>query len=45
MIEQQDLIKVCSQASFGLNDQDIVDTNIRDRYQLDPSKIKIKNSE
>jgi hypothetical protein len=41
----QDLIKVCTQATFGLDGKDIVDTNVRDSYQLDPSQIEIKNPE
>lgn len=40
-----ELIKVSSQAPYGLNDQTLVDTNVRDSYQIQPDQIEIKNPE
>ncbi len=40
-----DLIKVCSQATFGFNNKDILDKKVRDSYQLNPSQIKLKHPE
>ena len=39
----QNLIKYCRQAPFGKNTQTLVDKNVRDSYQLEPSQVKITN--
>ena len=39
------LIKDCSQATYGLNNSEFIDTNIRDSYQHSISKIEFKNPE
>ena len=36
-------IKVCAQAPFGRDQLTLVDKNVRDSYQLDPSQIEIKH--
>lgn len=41
--QAEKLIKVCEQAPFGRNEKTLLDTNVRDSYQLDPSHVKIKN--
>ena len=41
--QAEELIKVCKQAPFGLNFETLVDTNVRDSYELQPDQIKIKH--
>ena len=39
------LIQICKQAPYGHNHETLIDTNVRDTYQLEPSLIKIKNTQ
>ena len=41
--QAQALMNVCTQASYGLNQARITDTNIRDSFELDPSNFEIKH--
>lgn len=40
-----ELIKVCQQAPYGKGHKTLVDVNVRDSFQLDPSLVSIKNPE
>ncbi|KAE8218728.1 hypothetical protein CF319_g7448 [Tilletia indica] len=37
------IIKVCEQAPFGRGSDTLVDTSVRNSWQLDPSKVKLEN--
>ncbi|KAE8231631.1 hypothetical protein CF326_g3354 [Tilletia indica] len=37
------IIKVCEQAPFGRGFDTLVDTSVRNSWQLDPSKVKLQN--
>jgi hypothetical protein len=39
------LINLCQKAPYGYNQQTLIDQNVRDSYQLDPSLIEITNPE
>lgn len=39
--QASDLVKRCSQSSFGKNSETCLDTNVRDSYHLEPSQFKI----
>ena len=41
--QAQELIKVCTQASYGLNGARITDINVRESYELDPSNFEIEH--
>ena len=40
----EDLVKICSQAPFGLNLETIVDKKVRDTFQLNPDQFEIRNT-
>jgi hypothetical protein len=42
-LQIQELIKICEQAPFGMMDKTIVDTSIRNTWQLSPSQFQITN--
>lgn len=41
--QASELIKRCQQAPYGKNSKTLVDRNVRDSYQLDPSQFTINN--
>lgn len=41
--QANDLIKVSTQAPFGLNHETIVDKRVRDSFQINPDQIEIQN--
>ena len=41
--QANELIKICSQAPYGLNSQTLVDTSVRDSYELNSSFIEFTN--
>lgn len=47
LVEAQanELINVCQQAPYGRNMDTLVDTNVRDSYQLDPEQVEIRHPE
>lgn len=44
-LQAESLIKICARAPYGHNFQTLVDTKVRDTYQLEPSSIEILNPE
>lgn len=42
-IQADELIKKCTQAPYGHNFNTLINTEVRDSYQLDPSSLEIKN--
>ncbi len=40
----ESLIKICTQAPYGQNQETLIDTEVRDSYQIEPNFVKIKNS-
>ena len=43
--QAKELINVCQQAPYGRNMDTLVDTNVRDSYQLDPEQVEIGHPE
>ena len=43
--QASELIKVCKRAPYGKNEQTLIDPNVRDSYQLDPSNVTITNGD
>ena len=43
--QAKELINVCQQAPYGRNMDTLVDTNVRDSYQLDPEQVEIRHPE
>ena len=43
--QASELIKECSQATFGLKNKDLINKKVRDSYELDPSQIHFKHPE
>jgi hypothetical protein len=41
--QAQNLIKVCTQASYSLNSARFIDKNVRDSFELEPHQFEIKN--
>ena len=39
------LINLCQKAPYGFNQKTLIDQNVRDSYQLDPSRVEITNPE
>lgn len=39
------LINLCQKAPYGYNQKTLIDQNVRDSYQLDPSRVEITNPE
>ena len=43
--QAKELINVCQQAPYGRNMDTLIDTNVRDSYQLDPEQVEIGHPE
>jgi hypothetical protein len=39
------LIKICKQAPYGFNHETLINKEVRDTFQLEPSSFEIKNPE